>query len=222
MRVKAFIKKMLQSGGVLKLYNVLNPRNKLHVGKENVFIFEGAQLNGVSIKIRGKNNSVVFKKGSVFNSCVLRIFGDNNNIVVEENCLLNSGKFWIEDNCGSIWIGDGTTVHGATDFSVIEGTSITVGKDCMFSSNITLRTGDSHSIIDECGNRTNPSESIVIGDHVWFGANVTCLKGTSVPNNTILGTGSLVNKKFEEEGTVIAGCPANIVKEHIGWLRERI
>lgn len=222
MSVKAFIKKLLKSRRILKLYNILNPRNKLHVGKENEFIFEGAQLNGFSVQIRGKNNSVVLKEGCVFNSCVLRIFGDNNSIVVGEDCLINSGTFWVEDNCGSILIGDGTTVNGATNFSVIEGTSIIVGKDCMFSSNITLRTGDSHSIIDEGGNRTNPSESIVIGDHVWLGANVNCLKGTSVPNNTILGTGSLVNKKFDTEGAVIAGSPANIVKEHVGWLRERI
>lgn len=222
MSIKVLLKKALKNTSVLKLYNVLNPKNKVHIGRNNEFNFDDAQLNGISVQIRGKNNKIHIGKNSILNSCVIRIYGDDNTINIAEECLVNNATFWIEDNDGRIDIKRKTTINGKTDFSVIEGTCITVNEDCMFSSNISLRTGDSHSIIDDAGDRINPSKDIFIGNHVWIGADVTCLKGVKIPDNTIIGTGSIVNKEFDTEGTVIAGNPAKVVKQHIGWLRERI
>lgn len=156
------------------------------------------------------------------NSCVIQIFGDNNFIKIGNQCHINQGNFWIEDCNGSITIGNKTTVHGETEFAVIEGQHIVIGKDCMFSSKTRVVTGDSHSLIDAYGNRINSSDSISFGNYVWCGANVICLKGVTIPDNRVIGTGSLVNKVFEILGTVIAGVPAKIVKKEIGWLRERI
>jgi serine acetyltransferase len=48
------------------------------------------------------------------------------------------------------------------------------------------------------------------------------MKGTSIPCNTIIGAGAIVNKQFEHENTVIAGIPARVIKENVDWLRERI
>ena len=46
----------------------------------------------------------------------------------------------------------------------------------------------------------------------------TILKGVNLPNGTIVGTCSLVNKKFEKENTLIAGTPARIIKENVAWV----
>ena len=92
----------------------------------------------------------------------------------------------------------------------------------MFSKEITFRTGDSHSIVNLEGQKINFSKDITIGNHVWVGNRVIITKGTRVCDNSVVGTGSTVSKKFEEPNIIIAGVPAKKVKENINWLRERI
>ena len=92
----------------------------------------------------------------------------------------------------------------------------------MFSSEIVFRTGDSHSIIDLSGIRINHAKDIIIGDHVWIGHRVLVNKGVVISNNSGVGTGSVVTKKFNDENIIIAGCPAKIVKNDINWLGKRI
>lgn len=43
------------------------------------------------------------------------------------------------------------------------------------------------------------------------------LKGTIIPSNTIVGAGALLTKSYEEENTIIAGAPAQIVKRNVFW-----
>jgi len=128
----------------------------------------------------------------------------------------------MEDNGNIIEIGAGTTIEPNTQISSIEGCSIIIGEDCMFSSNIAITSGDSHSIIDMEGKRINFSKDIFIGDHVWVGNRVMIMKDTNIPSHTIIGAGSLVNKKFEFQYTALAGIPAKVIKENVDWKRERI
>ncbi|HEI3816188.1 TPA: acyltransferase, partial [Escherichia coli] len=68
----------------------------------------------------------------------------------------------------------------------------------------------------------NASKPIILGDHVWVGAKATFLKGTVIPNNSIIGTGSIVSKEFTEQFTAIAGIPAEVVKTGVNWDRDTI
>lgn len=85
-----------------------------------------------------------------------------------------------------------------------------------------MRTGDSHSIVDMSGERINHAEDVVIGDHVWIGYRVLINKGAVIPENTIIGTGAVVTKSFEEPNTVLAGVPAKVVKKDVNWRKERL
>ena len=174
------------------------------------------------VSICGKNKKIMIKDSSVLRYCTFQIFGNDNTITIGSHCFINGGNFWIEDCGGEIEIGDRTTILGKTSLAVIEGTRIEIGKDCMFSSNISIRTGDSHSIIDSCGKRINPSMNVKVGNHVWLGAEVMYLKGAVISDNSIIGTRTLVNKPFEEENVVLVGSPARIVNRNINWDRERI
>ena len=143
-------------------------------------------------------------------------------IEIGTGCNLHNTTFWIEDNNNRIVIGNQTTVHGMTQLACIEGTTICIGNDCMFSSNIRFRTGDSHTVTDLDGTRINPSSNIVIGNHVWIGQDTFVGKGVVVKDDSIVGAGSVVTKKFEQQGVAIAGNPARIIKENVNWKRERI
>ena len=117
-----------------------------------------------------------------------------------------------------IVIGNQTSIRGG-QLAALEGTSITIGEDCMFSHSIAFRTSDSHVIKDHDGNRINPAKSISIGDHVWLGAHVTVLKGVEIASNSIVGIGAIVTSSLSTSNTIYAGIPAKKVKENINWSR---
>ena len=128
----------------------------------------------------------------------------------------------MEDDGGSIAIGEKTKFLGKTHVAVIEGTSVTIGKDCLFSSDIQLRTGDSHSILNMEGRRINPSRDITLGDHVWVGTQAFCTKGAQVASHSIIGARALVTGVFEEPHCTLAGVPAKVVKRDVDWSIRRI
>jgi hypothetical protein len=56
-------------------------------------------------------------------------------------------------------------------------------------------------------------KSPIIGDNVDVGYGTTIIGDVTIANNVVIGANSLVNKSFYEEGVVIAGCPARIIKK---------
>lgn len=96
-----------------------------------------------------------------------------------------------------------------------EGTDVKIGKDCMLSNNVLIRTTDSHSIIDMDGNRLNPAKGVEIGRHCWIGANVTILKGVIIGDRNVVTAGSLCTKSFDGTNTILAGILAKPVKQDI-------
>ncbi len=111
---------------------------------------------------------------------------------------------------------------GDINIACLEGTSINIGTDCLFSAGIEIRTSDSHSILNMVGKRLNCAKSIVIGNHVWCGQGVFILKGAHIEENTVIGACSVVNKEFIEGNCVVAGNPAKIVKQNVTWQMERV
>lgn len=84
-----------------------------------------------------------------------------------------------------------------------------------------INTSDYHGIFDaSTGERLNKARSIYIGDKVWLAPFVTVLKGTTIKNDSVVGTHSVVTKAFDESNVVIAGNPARIVKHNICWKNE--
>ena len=54
---------------------------------------------------------------------------------------------------------------------------------------------------------------IRIGDHSYLGSEIRIAPGGEIPANCIVGIGSVVTKKFEDEYRLIAGVPAKIAKD---------
>ena len=179
------------------------------------------------IVINGNNNKLIFlpnKIGGVthFTRLNITIYGNNNSIIIgaySSGCGLSIS---IENDNNQIILGYHFTVGPNTELAAIEGTVIEFGDDCQLSANITLRTGDSHSIVDLQGKRINRSKSIRIGDHVWIGNTVLIFKGTQIGNNSIVAGGAVVGGKIFPPYCIIGGNPAKIIKENINWDRKRL
>jgi acetyltransferase-like isoleucine patch superfamily enzyme len=173
----------------------------------------------------GKGNKIIIGKNNRIEGLKIVIQGNNNVIKIGKNNRLDeNSSIWIEGNNLSTQIGDNCTFEGVHLANTENNTTLEIGNDCMFSSGIEIRTGDSHSIVSvsEQHLRLNHAKNVTIGNHVWVGAHVSILKGVFLADNNIVGTKSVVTKSFLLENTVIAGCPARVVKENVDWVRERI
>ena len=69
----------------------------------------------------------------------------------------------------------------------------------------------SHNLEDY--NLHDPADPIVIGDDCWLGANAIILPGVRLGNHVVVAAGAVVNQSFPEDDIVLAGVPANVVKE---------
>lgn len=180
-------------------------------------------LKKVTIKLGGRNNRLVIGEGVQLSHCEIRLDGQDNLIEIGPRVRFGSGKIYLRDTRGQhIRIGEDTTVEGAY-LLVDEAASIDIGRDCMLSTDILIRTGDKHSILDmHNGERLNPSRPISIGDRVWIGRDVQVLKGTVLLPESVVGACSVVSRAFGEGNCVVAGVPARIVKQGIRWDRAKL
>lgn len=127
---------------------------------------------------------------------------------------------------GNITIGSNTEICGG-EICVSACGSIFIGDDCLFSSEEHILSGDGHAIfeiIDAEHKKTKlktklVNDKVYIGNHVWLGYAVRILGGASIGDSSIVGLGSVVNKKFPNN-CIIAGVPAKIIKRNIVWTRN--
>jgi acetyltransferase-like isoleucine patch superfamily enzyme len=178
----------------------------------------------VNFDIIGNGNKIEIKSSCFLNSVTFYIRGDNHSICIGDSVRFNGvASIYFNDYNGSLEIGDMSTFENVHLAVTEPGSKMKIGLDCMFASDIDVRTGDSHSIIDiDSKERINYAKDVSIGNHVWVGEHCIILKGVCIPDESVLGTGSIVTKQFTQKGTIIAGNPARVVKEGITWSRERI
>lgn len=226
MNLKIYIKqKILTSRNIAIissfLFNNVSFNNVMIKGRNNRLIKSTAFIDRCKVKLDGQNNQISFGDFCHLKDCRINVTGKNNTIIFQDNVKAFQLHISIEDNDNQILIGDGTIFSGEAHLACIEGTSISIGKNCLISSEVVFRTGDSHSIIDLDGFRTNISSNINVNDHVWVCHKVLINKGTSIPKNCIIATGAIVTKKFSEENSIIGGIPAKIIKSNINWDSSR-
>lgn len=75
--------------------------------------------------------------------------------------------------------------------------SVTFGKNSLIAWDCTFTDGDGHQLLND-GIRVNDDEKIYIGDNCWICAESAVLKGSEIPSNSVVGYGTIVNKKFKE------------------------
>ena len=195
--------------------------NKIILYKKNSKIVEYPQIKELEININGSNNLIELKEPFNFKDLSINMYGDNNVLKIDENSRFLHAR--INLNSGTnVRIGKGFTCCSGL---VIRnkhalGVSIRIGNDCMFSENVHIRSTDGHTIFDkDTLEPINKPENIVIGDHVWLGDAVCVLKGSIIPDNSVVGAKAVVTKAFDEPNVILAGIPARIIKRNINWDR---
>jgi acetyltransferase-like isoleucine patch superfamily enzyme len=192
-------------------------------GQNNLINIGQSILKNTCIDIQGDNNTIEIKSQTIIDNLTFHIRGSGHHIAIGSNCRFNEGgTIWVEDQECRLVVGDNTFILNAHISLTESNSSIEIGENCMLSSDIDIRSGDSHSIIDlSTGERINYASSVKIEDHVWIGAHAKILKGVIIAKNSVVGMGSIVTKNVLSN-TVVAGIPAQTVKTNITWNSERI
>lgn len=177
-----------------------------------------AYLWKVKFNIQGKNNRIVMGRGVRIKNTTINIYGDNNILILDDYARIHNSTFVLHQNGCKIQVGKYSSAESALFAAVEHNSEISIGEDCMISTDVELRTSDSHKIYSSDGVRINPKRNINIGNHVWIGAHANVLKGVTLHDGSIVGFGSIVTKDIPER-CIAAGNPARIVKNDVLWER---
>ncbi len=111
------------------------------------------------------------------------------------------------NRCPKLMLGDHTAI---TNRHFIDCTdSVTIGQFSTFAGFKSQILTHSISITDS-RQRSGP---VVIGDYTFIGTGSIILANSSLPNFSVLGAGSVLNKKYSEEYFLYAGNPARPIKK---------
>lgn len=202
----------------LNLYNHLPFNNRKRIkGEKNHLDCSKSFLKKTRIAVKGNSNQIIFGERCTLRKCSIYISGSNNIIQFGDKVAMMAGEIHIEDDNNTVMIGSNTSFLGKTHLACIEGTNITIGKDCLFSSEVVLRTGDSHAITDLNGQRINPSKDITLDDHVWVGNRCILTKGATVAAHSVVATGAVLTSAVDEPHVIIGGVPAKVIKKDVSW-----
>lgn len=222
------IKELIKSNSIVlmimsSIYNI--PFYILNFKKliKNKIVLRGVFVKNTKLNINGEGNIIIIDKLTRLENVEINMYGDYGKLEIEEKCIIKNSNFWFEDFSSSIIIGKNTTFERVHIASLENNSKVTIGEDCMFSRGIEIRTGDSHAVIDLLTmKKVNKAKDIYIGNHVWVGANVTVLKGVSIPDGCVIGLGSIITKSINERNSIVVGVPAKIVRRSIKWCRENM
>ena len=165
--------------------------------------------NGVARLIIGFNSVGIYDKK--YSRAVLQIdgevtlhgkatFGQGARICVMAGALLSLGN------------GFNNTAEGA----VICRKNIRIGQNCIVSWETVIMDSDWHTVRDLDSNRfVDDTQDIVIENDCWLGMRSMVLKGSRIPQGSIVAAQSTVTHAFDTPNILLAGTPAIIKKEKV-------
>lgn len=157
----------------------------------------------------------------------------NSEVLLEDGSTLEIGASAHTVSKASFCIQHGGVLRIGRDFSCMDnfqaagfdepGLCVTIGNDCMFSYDVSLRPSDGHTIYDSSVDEVlNAGKNITIGNHVWICMKCILLKGAVIADNCIVGASSVVTGNLSVPNSIYAGIPARRVSKEkpVSWSRR--
>ena len=129
------------------------------------------------------------------------------NISLRDKVILKEGvRICPTNQLATISIGKRSTIGYHT--MIFATKNITIGADCLIAPFCYI-IDSNHQIKKDKLINSQPIEakSIIIGNDVWLGANVTVLPNVKIGNGAVIAAGSVVNRNIPPY-TVFGGVPA--------------
>lgn len=120
---------------------------------------------------------------------------------------------------------------GSTKIDTMRPSLVEIGDNVDMNKNFTIMAHDfSHRVLLQLyGEFLSSSGPVTIGSNIYFGTDVTVLKGVTIGDNCIIGAGSIVSKSIPPN-SVAAGVPCRVIcsideyyaKRQKQWVDEAI
>tara|TARA_B100001059_G_C17836971_1_gene588880 strand:+ start:5256 stop:5798 length:543 start_codon:yes stop_codon:yes gene_type:complete len=117
-------------------------------------------------------------------------------------------------HCSNISLGENVVIRPSTMMFADEFAEIIVGNNVMIGAGVHFYVNN-HKFdrrdIPLIEQGYYPSESILIGEGAWVGANSTILPGVEIGVNSVIGAGAIVTKSIPDF-SIAVGNPAKVIK----------
>ena len=164
----------------------------------------------------GNNSTLSMKEGTYISANTEIIIGNNCDVEILEDVLISENTvFNLADYC-DLEIGKKTTI--GPYFECYAYASISIGENCMISSNVYIDSGDGHDIT--INNEKNYPQKIKLGERTWVGKNASILMGTNLFPGSIVGTNTIIKNKKITKPSIIFGNPNQIKDDPFCWQRH--
>lgn len=146
--------------------------------------------------------------------------GKTNRCTFENTGTLHCrGRVWFNAgtriiNHGTLSVGENTSFNG--NVSIICYNRVDIGDNVACSWHCQIMDTDFHRLLDlGTGERLNEDRPVKIGNHVWIGSRCLILKGSEIPDDSVVAAGSIVTKQLIETHTVyVSNKP---IRHNIDW-----
>lgn len=210
-------------------YDLSGANNKIILVSEDgheKILKPNEKIPGLNIWGTGSNSCIKIHQPNKFLNTNIVLRCDNTYLEIKKSmyCIDFDCEFVLTAPNSKIQVGENFSCGRDSKFIITTSpANITIGDDCMFSSNVQIRTGDGHTIKNlNTGEILNFSKDICIGNHCWIGHDVTVLKGVRISDGCIIGTKSLVTKSITKRNSISGGVPSKIIKMGVMWERAPI
>lgn len=150
-------------------------------------------------------------RGCKFQGGVVLASGRGRPIVIGDNVQLMRGVVLSTSETGKIVLEAGVYIG---EYGVVTSNAeITIGRDTIIAPHVDLVDFD-HATDDlETTVLSQPVDAapIHIGRDVWLGAKVTVVRGVTVGDQAVVGTGSVINRDIRPRGVAV-GVPARVIR----------
>ena len=187
------------------------------IGTDNTVEYSTYRTQSAKITVKGSHNRIHIGENANLERLNIEINSSHNTLIIGPHVRMR-GLIQLRDgDRNSVEIGS-HTVSGTLNIYCAEGSRVTIGRNCMFSAVITMRTGDGHSLFDSLtGDRINPAQDITVEEHVWMGMNVTVMKDVVIGRDSMVAAHALVTSGQYPPNSLLGGLPAKVIRENVYW-----
>lgn len=144
--------------------------------------------------------------------CGKVVIGDDTAFGSRPAPRAGSGEVLVQARSADALISIGRNVLFSNNISLISTVGISIGDDCLVGDNLLVMDTDFHGI-HPAERRTSSgiSKPVAVGKNVWFGSRVIVQKGVTIGDNSVIASQSVVTRDIPAN-SVAGGNPAKVLR----------
>lgn len=174
-------------------------KGELYSPSDENLVKERAYCKSLCCKYNSLNPASVMEKDEIARKLFKKIEG---RYTIEPN-------FWCDYGYN---ITIGYNFYSNHNLTILDCAEVTFGDNVFIGPNCSFYTAEHPLDAVMRNSGLEYAKPIKVGDNVWIGGTVTILAGVTIGDNAVIAAGSVVTKDVPES-TMVAGCPAKVMKK---------